>query len=256
MVTMNYFASRSAAARYAQGRPYFHAQVVRRIKDRLALAAPVPQAIDVGCGTGLSTVTLTEIATRVVGVDSAAAMVTLAPSDARITYLVAPAERLPVEDGCFDLMTVSSALHWIDADPFFAEARRVLRPGAPLVVYDNSFTGRMRGNAAFERWQRDVYLVTYPSPPRAHVAFDEETCAQRGFRLLDHERYHNIVAFSPATLVDYLTTQSNVIAAVEDGRQGIDDARRWLLSSVEQFFGGRREAHFDFGGPIWYLAKM
>ena len=69
---MNYFDPKSAAERYAKGRPHFHTQVISRIKAYLSLAEPVSRAIDVGCGTGLSTIALKEIARHIVGVDSSA----------------------------------------------------------------------------------------------------------------------------------------------------------------------------------------
>src|SRR6266566_3385197 len=81
MGTINFFASESAAQRYAKGRPYFHLIVIGRIKKRLALTFPVRRALDVGCGTGLSTMALKEIAERVVGIDSSAEMIGLARAD-------------------------------------------------------------------------------------------------------------------------------------------------------------------------------
>jgi SAM-dependent methyltransferase len=254
MVT-NPFDVPSAAERYAKGRLYFHPFVVQRIKERLSLAEPVPWAMDVGCGTGLSTVALKEIARQIVGVDASAAMIALAAPDPRITYVVARAEELPGDGAPFDLMTLSSVLHWLAGDAFFARARQALAPAGYLIVYDNYFTGQMEGQPDFLSWSRESYLARYPSPPRAHVAFDAETAARQGFAFLGQEHYENTVAFSPATLVDYLVTQSNVIAAVEGDRESIAEVRRWLEDGTTPLFGARTEAHFLFHGPIWYLQK-
>ena len=38
----------------------------------------------------------------------------------KVTYLVAPAERTPLKDGSVDLVTVASALHWLDLPKFYA----------------------------------------------------------------------------------------------------------------------------------------
>jgi ubiquinone/menaquinone biosynthesis C-methylase UbiE len=198
---VNFFASKSAAERYAKGRPYFHPQVIQRIKDYLSLTEPVRWALDVGCGTGLSTIALKQLATHIVGVDIAPEMIALAPADPQITYLVASAEQLPMLETSFNLMTLSSVFHWIRSEAFFAEARRVLLPDAWLVVYDNYFSGRMEENPAFQTWCTCVFLQRYPTPPRAPVAFDTEEAARKGFRLVGQERYQNVVTFSPSSTI-------------------------------------------------------
>ena len=73
---------------------------------------PVERSLDVGCGTGLSTIALREISRRVVGVDSSAEMIALAPRHAGIEFEIADAEHLSFEDHYFDLVTVSQAIHW------------------------------------------------------------------------------------------------------------------------------------------------
>jgi LysE type translocator len=58
------------------------------------------------------------------------------------------------------------------------------------------------------------------------------------------------VTFSPETLIDYLVTQTNVIAAVEGGREHLADVRQWLMHSITPLVEDREEAHFLFQGPI------
>jgi general stress protein 26 len=122
-------------------------------------------------------------------------------------------------------------------------------------VYDNYFSGRMEENPAFQTWCTRVFLQRYPTPPRAPVAFDTEEAARQGSRLVGQERYQNVVTFSPEMLIDYLVTQTNVIAAVEGGCEHLADVRHWLMDSITPLFENREEAHFLFQGPIWYLQK-
>ena len=253
---MNFFSSSSAAARYPKGRPYFHPLVIERIRQFLSLKQPVARAVDVGCGTGLSTIALKELAREVVGVDASAEMLALAPVDSSIRYSVADALELPFLEDEFDLMTLASAFHWLDRSKFLKEAGRVLRKGGWLVIYDNYFSGRMEENAAFETWYREGYLGRYPPPARAKSSFSEESSGNEGFRLAGQEQYQNKVSFSIAGLVDYLTTQSNIIAAVECGGEELDRVRLWLGENLKPLFGERAEAAFLFHGPIWYLQNI
>jgi ubiquinone/menaquinone biosynthesis C-methylase UbiE len=209
----------------------------------------------VGCGTGLSTVALKEIADHIIGVDNSAQMIALAPRDSQIEYFVAPAEKLPVKADYFDLMTISSAFHWIDRGRFFAEARRVLRSHAWLIVYDNAFFGQMQENVDFQSWFQEHFIPKYPSPARPHTAFSTEDSENEGFHFVVQEKYQDLVTFSIGMLVDYLVTQSNIIVTVEGGNEAIENVRKWLTENISPFFGSRKGANFLFGGPIWYLRK-
>jgi len=252
---MNFFSSKSAAQRYPKGRPYFHPLVIERISARLSLSKPIDRAIDIGSGTGLSTVALREIATEVFGVDLSPEMLALAPREEHISYVLADAVKLPFADNRFDLLTLSSAFHWLERSEFLREARRILRSGGGLIVYDYYFPGKMEENAEFQRWYREIYLTRYPAPPRAGLVFTEDESGNEGLHLEGHEQFHNSVRMSVDGLVDYLMTHSNVAAAVEAGEEDIGAIRYWVEETVRPLFGGLKEGTFRFYGPIWYLRK-
>src|SRR6266498_3596033 len=123
---MRYFSSTSVAARYTQGRPYFHPALLQHILPTLSLTLPIEYACDVGCGTGMSTRALTTIARTVIGVDPSAAMLAYAPRLPSIRYCCAPAEHLPFAEACCTLVTIVSAMHWVNQAAFLTEAHRVL----------------------------------------------------------------------------------------------------------------------------------
>lgn len=108
-------------------------------------ARPGDRVLDVGCGTGYLTALLAEAVGpdgKAVGVDPSEAMVAQASevrSGAGTRYLVGFAESLALEDGSFDVVTSSLALHHIDEDQrqaAAAEMSRVLRPGGQVLVAD------------------------------------------------------------------------------------------------------------------------
>lgn len=251
---VNAFAHVTAAERYAHSCPYYHPVVMEQIRRTLELSAPVTRALDVGCGTGQSTMALLKLAREVVGVDPSPAMLAHAPRDARLTFAVAPAEDLPFPDSSFDLITVAAAFHWFDRERFLGEAARVLRPAAWLVLYDNAFLGVMEDQPAFGAWVRAVYVAHYPSPPRDRRPLTAEQASHYSFRLTEVKRYTNTMTFTPEQLVAYLMTQSNVIAAVEEGRESVEEVTRWLSLEVAHHFS-RPQAAFHFGGTVTYLHK-
>ncbi|MDX6695057.1 MAG: hypothetical protein QOF02_2660 [Blastocatellia bacterium] len=250
---MNFFAHTSAAERYARGRPYFHPFVINRFRELVALAAPLALALDVGCGTGLSSVALKEIAGRVVGVDAAPSMLAQAPRAARLSYAVSLAEQLPFAANEFDLLTLSQVCHWLDRERFFAEARRVLRPSSWLMIYDAYFSALSSENPDFQTWHRETYLQKYPSPARSWFSLPADDAEALGFELRKAERLPHAISFTREQLVEYLLSQSNIIAAVEDGAEEIDEVRRWLAQELKPFFADRDEVDFIFNVSIWYL---
>lgn len=190
---MRFFSHESVAARYARYRPYFHPKVVDHIRSYLRLTQPIEKALDVGCGTGQSTVALKEIATEIVGVDVSSAMLSMAKPEPRIQYVQAPAEALPFPAGSFNLITTALALHWFDHDRFLNEANRVLADDGWLIIYNNSFWGRMVGNEDFQEWFREKYLNRYPTPQRNSQPISHEQWKSHGFRFVHEETYQKRV---------------------------------------------------------------
>ena len=56
-----------------------------------------------------------------------------------MTWCGAKAEESGLADHSVDAITVGQALHWFDVDRFYAEAHRVLKPGAGLAAVEPFF---------------------------------------------------------------------------------------------------------------------
>lgn len=250
---MNYFAYETAAQRYNRGRPYFHPLVIEKIASRLP-GGKTGLALDVACGTGQSAQALSRIAGMVVGADVSTEMLGVVPRIANVFCVAAPAEQLPFGAGTFDLLTVALAFHWFSREAFLKEANRVLKPGGWLVVYNNWWTGRMIENPAFEEWTRGAYISRYPNPERdRRLPADDAT--RYGFEAVDSEKFENEVQYNVEQVVDYLTTQSNIIGAVERGEESLSDVREWLAKEIQPLFPVET-ATFEFGGTLDYLRNL
>jgi SAM-dependent methyltransferase len=123
----------TVAREYAEFRPRYPPELF----DWLASAAPARDAAwDCGCGSGQASVALARHFATVHATDVAAEQIALAKTHPHVRYSVAPAERSGLPDAAVELVTVAQALHWFDVDAFYAEARRVGRPGALLAVWN------------------------------------------------------------------------------------------------------------------------
>ena len=252
--SLNYFAHETVAKRYARHRPYFHPRLMDRIRRHLALTEPVESALDVGCGTGQSTVALMALAREVVGADISAEMLAAAWQAPPLRYVQTPAETLPFPNESFDLVTVGIAFHWFDRSRFLPEAHRVLKPGGPLLLYSNGFGGASDENADLNKWLKEVYLRRYPAPPRHGEPITTDDAAKHGFYYRDSERFADPFLLSCEELAAYLTTQSNVIAAAEQGTERIERIVSFLVTEMTPYFGGER-LPFTLVGALTYLEK-
>ncbi|MBK9246976.1 MAG: methyltransferase domain-containing protein [Ignavibacteria bacterium] len=254
----NYFAYQEAAERYAKGRPDFHTQVMHRIREFLGIEHKLETALDIACGTGLSTKALLEIAENVYGTDMSPSMLEHATQNEHISYHTAPAENQPFSNQSIDIITVCSGVHWFDIDAFLNESHRLLRSRRWLVLYDNFFNSSQAGLPDFSSWYQQRYLGTFLAPPRNDsYSWTKEHLATRNFDLLGDGTFTNEVAFTQQELILYFTTQSNIISAVTEHGHSYDEIERWLLSELSPFF---RDAHarqtVSFGNRITYLQKL
>src|SRR5207248_5729715 len=135
----------------------------------LASAAPGRTlAWDCGTGNGQAAVGLAEHFERVFATDASAGQLAEAEPHPRVEYAVAPAERCPLPDGSVDLVTATQALHWFDHDRFYADVRRVCRPGGLLAAtcyYEPSVSPEV--DPVLRRWED--FIRPYWTPERVWV---------------------------------------------------------------------------------------
>lgn len=249
------FDSSAVASGYASSRPYFHPEVMRLVRDRLALEHKLGRGIDIGCGAGLSSIALTELVGEVVGIDSSVEMLGAAIANPRVRYVAATAERLPF-DGCarFEIATLAGSFNWVDRQRTFAELSRLLAEGGWIVIYDNNIRGEMRDVPEFAEWYRDTLLARYPRPPRNESEIEPDEVRPHGLEIRSTEDYANDVSFSLDRFVSYLFTQSNLSTVVNRQPQRAASIDGWLRASLAEFFGDVTRTLL-FGGYVWFLEK-
>jgi SAM-dependent methyltransferase len=247
------FGSPEMVEGYTRARPPVHPYVLELVRARLGLTMPLGRALDVGCGTGLSTSPLRGIAGFCLGIDPVEAMVHGSPArTVGVRLAAARAEALPVRTASIDIITAGGSLNFVDLEQFFPDALRVLRDGGALLVYDFSTGCRFAESDALDEWFGG-FLRRYPKAEGAAAALDPErlAAAAAGFDLAGSEEFAFALRMDVTQYCRYLMTETNVAHAIArgDDRAAI---RSWLESSLAPVFGDE-PGDVLFGG---YLAHF
>jgi SAM-dependent methyltransferase len=122
---------------YRLARPTYPKALFELLHQRARANASGGQALrvwDVGCGNGQASLGLAQYFDEVLATDASAEQIARAMPHTKVQYACSRAEDSGFAGGSVDLVFVGQALHWFQFEAFFAEVRRVCKPGAPIVA--------------------------------------------------------------------------------------------------------------------------
>jgi ubiquinone/menaquinone biosynthesis C-methylase UbiE len=133
------------AAHYDQVRPSPPTVLVDILTQLIHNSQPT-LVVDLGSGTGLSTMMWGERAQRVIGIEPNADMRSQAvrnaakhPHAKHIAFQEGISHQTGLPDGSVDIVTCSQSFHWMEPTSTLAEVARILRLGGFFAVYDYSW---------------------------------------------------------------------------------------------------------------------
>ena len=126
-------------------------------------------AIDVGAGNGQAAAALAAHFDQVLGLDPSEAQIAKAAPVPRVTLRSGSAEATGAAPASADLLVAAQAFHWFDQPAFFAEVRRVVRPGGLLAVWSYGLAAITPELDAVVYQLYEDYLGPYWEPERKLV---------------------------------------------------------------------------------------
>lgn len=155
---------------------YLTPDVVAQRAQVMALLKPQPgeRALDIGCGPGLTTLSLAEAvgeSGEVLGVDIAAPMLAIARQRCaglpRVRFELCDVNALPCADHDFDCALASQVYEYVDTvDAALRELARVLKPGGRAVLVDTDWESAVWASHDDQRMRRvlDTWNEHIPHP--------------------------------------------------------------------------------------------
>ncbi|GFU20640.1 methyltransferase [Nephila pilipes] len=118
-MTSALFTGAKHAQLYAKFRPNppetFINYILTYLKSKIS--TPLKKAVDVGCGSGQSTVVLSPHFETILGIDVSEEQIKCAEqmnTSSNVEFRVSKGETLPVKSSSVDLVTFSQSLHWFN----------------------------------------------------------------------------------------------------------------------------------------------
>lgn len=219
--------------------------------------------MDLGCGTGLSTLIWRDRAERVIGVEPNDDMRSRAesklgsdPEKESVSFVRGFSNPLDAADASVDIMTCSQSFHWMEPVSTLKEAHRVLKPGGIFAVYDCDWPPVLNW-----RLEEEYLRLTGKADELASQTADEENRAVKrdkdkhlnelkksgAFRFTREIVFHNRERCDAGRFIGLALSQGGLQTALKRGIKELDGDIEAFRRHAEHFFAGEtKEVVFSY----------
>ena len=120
------------AKEYSKYRPKYPAELFEYLSS---IVNDHNLAWDCATGNGQAAIGLAPYFNKIIATDGSVSQIEHAEKHPKIDYKVALAEKSGLESSSVDLITVATAIHWLNTDKFYPEANRILKKGGVIAVW-------------------------------------------------------------------------------------------------------------------------
>ena len=171
-----------------------------------------------------------------------------------VRFVEAYAQATGLPDGEADIVTCSQALHWMEPEPTFAEAARLLRPGGVFAAYDYDWPpiAGWGVEAAFEELLRRVRAGRAPDGRGMRYAKEghlERIKASGHFRYAREIVFHSRDRADADRIVGMALSLGPLTVRLSEGLSEEDAGLRALREAADSALGDR-EAEIFLGYRI------
>lgn len=121
------------AYHYSAFRPSLHLMI---LKECLGATNEFHYGLDVGCGTGQSSIALTHFCNKVFGIEPSNEMLQKSIAHPKVAYSYYDKKRFDFSDNHFDLLTFAGSLYYAKSPQLLEEVIRVSKRDSKIIIYD------------------------------------------------------------------------------------------------------------------------
>lgn len=118
---------------YAAFRPALHLII---LKECFAKEEVFALGLDIGCGTGQSSIALTNFCNQVIGIDPSKEMLQKSIKHPNVEYTHYNQQNFDFSDDFFDIVTLAGSLYYAKSQTLLDEIVRVTKNASKIIVYD------------------------------------------------------------------------------------------------------------------------
>lgn len=184
--------------------------------------------LDIGCGTGKSTKSLSKFCSNVVGLDPSKSMIDNAEIHSSITYVIGDENVLSqFQSKLFDIVAFAGSLYYAKNEKLRTELKRICSANAVIIIYDFevllgillSSNGLMLSNLSDTNYDHSINITDW-SEFKTEVVFSEQikitlNVEELAHFILAHSTWHDelVVMFDDHEpfdkLVNYLKSKDD-----------------------------------------------
>jgi SAM-dependent methyltransferase len=209
------------------------------------------RVVEIGAGTGIATRALLTRGASVTAIDAGAAMVTYAKAQSPdLAALVADGARLPLADGCADLVCCAQSWHWLDPSTRVAEMHRVLAPAGRLAAWWSH--ARVEDEPWFDAYWNVIEAV-FPGTERSQADTDWGATFAAGDRFAVSDAI-DVPWVRDVSVDQWITDQSShsYVAAMGDAERN-DLLERLRAICLDAFASG--EMRVRYRTRLWIATR-
>lgn len=120
------------AKEYSKYRPKYPSEIFSYLSS---LVSEHNTAWDCATGNGQAAIGLEPFFKKIIATDASSSQIEHAELHPKIEYHTATAEESGLSSDSINLLTVATAIHWIDTDKFYPEVKRIVKNGGVLAVW-------------------------------------------------------------------------------------------------------------------------
>ena len=120
------------AFHYASYRPLLHKQILNKCLGTESFNL----GLDIGCGTGQSTIALVDYCNNACGIEPSASMLSKAIPHPKVSYSLFENQHIDFNGGTFEIITMAGSLWYAKSQQLLDEIIRVGQKKASIAIYD------------------------------------------------------------------------------------------------------------------------